>query len=161
MLNENYEFKKMMYNIIIESNLVEFSLIEKNQISKRIKNFYFDHGEYDGIQDKSMTDSFSDSLLSVGIFETLKSRLQELNNIKHQNNTFVYMFSHKGFTSFYKVYSHGLDDAFHGTAHADELLYLFSTHRYYSKINSTIQRADDKELSTSMVKMWVNFATTG
>lgn len=158
-LDKSYDFKKLAFDDTIESNFRKFSPSEKDQITKRINNFYFDHGVYDSTQDKSATDSISDIYMSVGIFETLKTRLQE-NNIKHKNNTFVYMFSHKGFTSFYKVYSNG-HDAFHGTAHSDDLLYLFSAHKFYSQMNNSIQSLDDEDLSKSMVNMWVNFATTG
>lgn len=132
---------------------------DKEQITDRITKFYFTNGRYDGSQDKNLTDLLSDSFMTVGFIETLKLRLNE-NSSKNMNNTFAYMYSHKGSASFYEVFTDG-DETFHGTAHADDLLSLFPMQRALSQIYSSIPTEEDRKLSKSMVKMWVNFATFG
>lgn len=153
---ECIDSKMSCYDLIVQMNFYDFLPSERDLITQKIKDFYFKDGVYD---EKNMTDSLSDIFMCVGIFETLKTRLQD-DIIKQRNNTFVYMFSHRGFTSFYKLYSNG-SEAFRGTAHADELLYLFSAHRFYPHLNSSISIADDRRLSNLMVKLWVNFAAMG
>lgn len=151
--------RKACYDLMIQMNFHDFSPSERELITDKMHNFYFGNS-IDDLKDKDMTDSLSDIFLSVGIFESLKICLQDDNIGNIDNNKFVYMFSHKGFASFYKLYSNGSEE-FHGTAHADELLYLFPAHRFYPLLNSSIPSADDRRLSESMVKLWVNFAATG
>lgn len=69
------------------------------------------------------------------------------------NNTFAYLFSHKGSASF------SVTEDFFGTSHADDLIYFFALHK--NLYLSSMPTSDDEELFTSMPKLWVDFAKNG
>lgn len=93
------------------------------------------------------------------MLENLEYRLRDNN----RDNTFVYLFSHKGYVSFGEVdiFSTLNSDVFHGTAHADDLLYLFPPPRDITHFYSSFPSNEDEVLRKSMVKLWVDFARTG
>lgn len=89
------------------------------------------------------------------MFENLEYRLRDNN----RDNTFVYLLSHKGYAS-YSALDTGSDD-FHGTAHGDDLLYLFPPPKDVKNYFGSFPAKEDESLRKSMVKLWVNFAKTG
>lgn len=91
-----------------------------------------------------------------GIFENLQKRLLKGN----QNNTFIYLFTHKGFASFSEIFGGGKEE-FYGTGHMDDLLYLFPIHKNLPQFFSSVPNEQDKRLAGIMTKLWVNFAATG
>lgn len=91
----------------------------------------------------------------MGTLENIGFRLRD--NLR--DNTYVYLLSHKGSSSYSELVGGG--ENFYGTCHADELLYLFPSHKTIPALYSTIPSQEDKEVTRLMTKLWVNFATTG
>lgn len=89
------------------------------------------------------------------MFENLEFRLRDNN----RDNTFVYLLSHKGYASYSEVDADS--DVFHGTAHADDLLYLFPPPKDVINFFSSFPTKEDESLRKSLVKLWVDFARTG
>lgn len=87
-------------------------------------------------------------------------------NLEHRlrdnpkDNTFVYLFSHKGHSSYSELLLGGAEH-FHGTCHADDLLYLFPCHKTIPALFSSVPSDEDKQLVKIMTTLWVNFARTG
>lgn len=92
----------------------------------------------------------------MAMVENLEYRLK--NNLR--DNTFVYLFSHKGSASYSEVLGGG-KEKFYGTCHADDLLRLFPSHKTMPALFSSIPSHDDKEVTRLMTKLWVNFASSG
>lgn len=90
----------------------------------------------------------------MGTLENVEFRLR--NNLRDQ--TFFYLFSHKGSASYSEILGGG--EKFYGTCHADELLYLFPSHKTIAPLFSSIPSEEDKEVTRLMTKLWVNFAET-
>lgn len=74
-----------------------------------------------------------------------------------KDNTFVYLFTHKGSASFTEIFKGGPENHY-GTAHAEELQYLFPIRKDLSYFFNSIPTEDDKKVSKIITKMWVNFA---
>lgn len=90
----------------------------------------------------------------MGTLENVEFRLRD--NLRDQ--TFFYLFSHKGSASYSEILRGG--ENFYGTCHADELLYLFPSHKTIPPLFSSIPSEEDKEVTRLMTKLWVNFAET-
>lgn len=87
------------------------------------------------------------------MFNVLEARLKD-NNL---DNTFVYLYSHKGGASFTEIPGR---QKYLGTSHMDELLNLFPLYKskqFYSSVPTDFDRA----LQKIMPNLWVNFARTG
>lgn len=99
---------------------------------------------------------WSEGWMVNGFIDNLQQRLEGNN----RDNTYVYLFSHKGSISFSEIWG-GNREKFFGTCHGDDLLYLFpirhTTPTYYNSIPTN----EDTKLRKLMTKLWVNFATTG
>ena len=91
----------------------------------------------------------------MGVLKNVEYRLR--NNLRDQ--TYFYLFSHKGSASYSEVVGGG-SGKFYGTCHADELLYLFPSHKTIPELFASIPTKEDKEVTRLMTKLWVNFATT-
>jgi carboxylesterase type B len=87
------------------------------------------------------------------MFDVLENRF--LNNSRE--NTFVYLYSHKGAASYTDLMG---SENFEGTGHMDDLLSIFPLHKG-SEFYSAIPSKEDKEVSQLMVTLWTNFAKTG
>ena len=99
---------------------------------------------------------WSDGFFFNGLIDYLQQRL-ERNNL---DNTYVYLFSHKGSISFSEVF--GADpEKFYGTSHLDDLLYLFPMRDSFPHFYNSIPTDEDASLRKIMTKLWVDFATTG
>jgi carboxylesterase type B len=77
-----------------------------------------------------------------------------------RDNTYAYVFSHEGSASYTEIVGGGSEE-FYGTCHADELLYLFPSHKTIPALFTAIPSRGDKEVTRLMTKLWVNFASTG
>jgi carboxylesterase type B len=89
-----------------------------------------------------------------GMFDVLSARVE---NNTNKNNTFVYLFSHKGAASFTELAKR---QSFFGTSHMNELFCLFpmfETEHFYSSIPSDF----DTALQKIVPQLWANFARTG
>lgn len=70
-----------------------------------------------------------------------------------KENTFVYLFTHKGSASFSTV------SQYYGTSHVDDLIPFFGMNK--NIFISSIPTKHDRELEEYLPEMWVNFAKTG
>lgn len=80
--------------------------------------------------------------------------MDRFNHSTTQQNTFVYLYSHKGTASFGPNTSE-----FQGTSHADDLISTFPLHK--TLYMSSLPTKEDRELYRLIPKMWTNFAATG
>ena len=99
---------------------------------------------------------YTDGFFLSGMVDSLAYRLRDNN----RDNTFVYLFTHKGAASFSEVFNGGREK-FHGTCHADDLLYLFPWQKNVPDLYNSVPTEEDRKLIKLMTKLWVNFATTG
>lgn len=72
--------------------------------------------------------------------------------------TYTYLFSHKGSASFTEIFKGGRENHY-GTAHAEELQYLFPIAK--ELFVSAIPTGDDTNVRKHITELWVNFANTG
>ena len=86
----------------------------------------------------------------------LRTRLEHRGK---RDNTFVYLFTHKGAASFTEVFQGG--ETFYGTSHAEELQYLFPIREDLHYFFNSVPTDQDKQLTKLITKMWVNFAYHG
>lgn len=74
--------------------------------------------------------------------------------------TFAYLFNYRGSASFTDLsLKHSSVDMNLGVSHIDDLLYLFPIVEKVIKFR--VMSEEDHKMRKHMVKMWVNFATTG
>lgn len=128
---------------------------DQKEITSKISEYYMNNEPLDYSKRQNFTNMYSDAFF-IGILDNLEFRLKD--NIR--DNTFVYLFSHKGAASFSEVLN-GESDKFYGTCHVDELLYLFPLQKTNPILYSSIPTEEDRKLSKLMVELWVNFAKTG
>lgn len=144
---------------------------EQKQITQQLNEFYFKNEPFLESNRENLTkvkwffkNVFTLTFLSQlwsdayfnGMIESLKIRLQS----SQRENTFVYLFSHKGSASYSEI-SGGGPDKFYGSAHGDTLLRLFPEQKTIPELFGSIPSNDDQEVTKMMTKLWVNFATTG
>lgn len=99
---------------------------------------------------------WSDGWFVNGFIDYLHQRLKSNN----QDNTYVYLFSHKGSISFSEVFG-GDPEKYYGTSHLDDLLYLFPIRNAFPHFYNSIPTDEDERLRKIMTSLWVNFAKTG
>ena len=80
-------------------------------------------------------------------------------NLGERDNTFVYLFTHKGAASFTEIFKGG--DRFYGTSHAEELQYIFPIREDLPYFFNSVPTKQDLEVTKIMTKLWVNFAYYG
>ncbi|KAL7015755.1 hypothetical protein ACKWTF_016653 [Chironomus riparius] len=125
---------------------------EIKEINTAIYDFYFKSGDFRG----NLTKMWSDGCFFNGFIDYLQQRLKSNNH----DNTYVYLFSHKGSISFSEVFG-GDPMKYYGTSHLDDLLYLFPMRDSFPHFYNSIPTEDDVKLRKIMTKLWVDFATTG
>ena len=79
--------------------------------------------------------------------------IKQRSNLSGLNNTFAYLFTHKGSASVSQT------ENYFGTAHSDDLIYLFPLHKMF--FISAMPTSDDEELFRYMPQLWVDFAKNG
>ncbi|KAG5668733.1 hypothetical protein PVAND_016660 [Polypedilum vanderplanki] len=148
-LIKNWE--KILPATLFYEHLHEDEILELNV---KIYDFYFKE-EFLGNSKGNLTNMWTDGLLG-GMFDNLAYRLRNNN----RDNTFVYLFTHKGAASYSELFKGGREK-FYGTCHADDLIYLFPMQKYNLALANSKPTEEDKKLIQIMTKMWVNFASTG
>lgn len=126
----------------------------QEKVTKKIVKFYLGDGTYDESKKQSLTDMFSDSFFAAAMIQVLKYRFKY-----HNAKTFVYQFSHKGESSISSYF--GDEENWYGTCHGDDLIYLFPMHKTVPFVYSAIPTEEDRALSRSMVRYWIDFAEYG
>ncbi|KAH8290099.1 hypothetical protein KR044_013383 [Drosophila immigrans] len=126
----------------------------QQQLTERIEQFYFQQGHnYNKDNHQNLTDLVSDGWFVAGVDEYLRMRLQH-----EAAETFVYLFDHKGAASFSEIFQ-GERNEFYGACHAEELQYLFPIGR--ELFVSAVPTRHDLQLRQLMLRLWVNFASSG
>ncbi|KAL7019624.1 hypothetical protein ACKWTF_011182 [Chironomus riparius] len=125
---------------------------EIKEINTAVYDFYFKSGLLGG----NLTTLWSDGWFVNGFIDYLHQRLKSNN----QDNTYVYLFSHKGSISFSEVFG-GDPEKYYGTSHLDDLLYLFPIRNAFPHFYNSIPTDEDERLRKIMTSLWVNFAKTG
>ncbi|XP_060664137.1 LOW QUALITY PROTEIN: venom carboxylesterase-6 [Drosophila nasuta] len=129
----------------------------QQQITQHIETFYFKAGHnYNKSNHQNLTDLISDGWFVAGVDEYLQMRLQD----KQQSvaPTYVYLFDHKGAASFSELFKGGHNE-FYGACHAEELQYLFPIGQ--ELFVSAVPTRQDLQLRELMLRLWVNFASSG
>ncbi|KAJ6649230.1 Juvenile hormone esterase, partial [Pseudolycoriella hygida] len=150
-MNSEEGLLTMAYQTIASSfGYAHLSESERDEITKKINNFYFgrETTPTNQLDRNHLINLFTDGSF-IGMVETLKHRLE-----RNHESTFVYLYTQKGTSSFSVVATE-----FFGTSHADELISLFPLRKnaFYSAIPSE----QELELNRLMSEMWTNFARTG
>ncbi|KAL7043409.1 hypothetical protein ACKWTF_001490 [Chironomus riparius] len=127
--------------------------VEQEEIAAEIKDFYFNNEDMNLKRIDNITNLFTDGGGYFGMFDVLNYRFQN----STLNNTYIYLYSHKGAASHTEVFGR---QKFYGTCHMDELLSLFplyENNNFYTSIPTDFDRA----LHRIMPHLWANFASTG
>lgn len=122
------------------------------EITSKINKFYFNDQKLTLETQKNLTNLWTDAWFMEAIVEYLKLRFSN----EHQAETFVYLFTHKGASSFSEIFKAG-SETYYGTAHAEELQYLFPIRKDLPYFFSSIPTEDDKKIKKILTKLWVNF----
>lgn len=125
------------------------------EITRKIDDFYFNNQKLTIDTQSNLTNLWTDAWFMHAMMDYLNIRFSS-----EHADTFVYYFSHKGASSFSEIFKAG-SEAYYGTAHAEELQYLFPIRKDLPYFFSSIPTEDDKKLSKIMTKLWVNFAYSG
>ncbi|XP_055700212.1 juvenile hormone esterase-like [Phlebotomus papatasi] len=139
----------LSYNILDQQKQVEFT--------KAITDFYFkgNKGRAAIEMTQNFTNMCTDFMFFKGFNEYLQQRLELFENAAP---TFVYKFAHSGEGTFTDLW-YGPSDENFGVSHVDDLLYLFPL--LHKPIFQSAPSKTDIFMQETMVKLWVNFATSG
>ncbi|CAO1442227.1 unnamed protein product, partial [Diamesa serratosioi] len=129
---------------------------KQDAITKEINDFYFNGEKFTESNGGNLTNMYSDGWFIAGMMDNLEYRLK--NN--QRDNTYVYLFSHKGTASWTEKVKGGAENDY-GTSHADDLLYMFPMRKEVSTYFNSIPTEQDIQLTKTLVELWVNFAYTG
>lgn len=130
--------------------------IEKQQeITRKINEFYFNNQKLNMNTQANLTNLWTDGWFMSAMMDYLKIRFSN-----EHKNTFVYYFNHQGAASFSEIFKAG-SETYYGTAHAEELQYLFPIRKDLHYFFSSIPTVEDRKLSKIFTKLWVNFAYFG
>lgn len=129
---------------------------KQNEITNEINEFYFQNQKLTTETQQNLTNLWTDSWFFHAMNDYLKLRFSNVDRAK----TFVYLFSHKGANSFSEIFKAG-SETYYGTAHAEDLQYLFPIRKDLPYFFSGIPTESDRKLSKLITKLWVNFAYFG
>lgn len=129
---------------------------KQEEITKKIDEFYFNNQKLTIDTQKNLTDLWTDGWFFHAMIDYLKLRFSNEQRAK----TFVYLFTHKGSASFSEIFKAG-SETYYGTAHAEELQYLFPIRKDLHYFFNSIPTEQDKKLTKIITQLWYNFALTG
>uniref|UniRef100_A0A1L8DJ66 Carboxylic ester hydrolase n=1 Tax=Nyssomyia neivai TaxID=330878 RepID=A0A1L8DJ66_9DIPT len=138
--------------------LLDYDYVEKEKqrnITDAITNFYFEDTSRSPYKNpQNIIDLFTDFTFFKGFNKYLRFRFED----ESVAETFVYFFTHSADGTFSDFFFKPLDINY-GVSHCDELLYLFPLlHKAPFK---SAPNKEDILVQETLVKLWVNFATTG
>ncbi|XP_069694783.1 uncharacterized protein [Periplaneta americana] len=133
----------MHYNAISKS--------EQEEISKKIRDFYFGKNHMDRNSMSQVVNMFTDSWFLSGADQSVKKHLAQ-----GSAPIYYYYFDYRGTDSYSTLYGDPKTDF--GTSHSDELLYVL--HDEVTFLNRTLSE-DDEKMVDIMTSIWANFARTG
>jgi carboxylesterase type B len=129
---------------------------KQEAITRQVDEFYFNNQRLTLDTQKNLTDLWTDAWFFHAMVDYLKLRFSD----ERRAATYVYLFSHKGAASFSEVFKAG-SEAYYGTAHAEELQYLFPIRKDLPYFFASIPTRQDRRISAILTKLWVNFAYSG
>jgi carboxylesterase type B len=129
---------------------------KQEEITKKIDEFYFRNQKLTLDTQKNLTDLWTDGWFFHAMIDYLKLRFSN----EQRAATYVYLFTHKGAASFSEIFKAG-SETYYGTAHAEELQYLFPIRKDLPYFFNSIPTEQDRKISKILTKLWVNFAYTG
>ncbi|KAG5667007.1 hypothetical protein PVAND_015010 [Polypedilum vanderplanki] len=127
---------------------------EVDEINQKIYNFYFKESSFSNNKE-NLTNMWSEGWFG-GFFDNLSYRFKS----NDRENTFVYLFTHKGAASF-SEYFLGEKEEFYGTCHVDEIFHLFPIQKYFPDYMSAMPTQEDRKITEIITKLWANFVTFG
>ncbi|GAB0091515.1 hypothetical protein DMENIID0001_063670 [Sergentomyia squamirostris] len=134
----------------------EMDAVKQMEITKAVTDFYF--GGKRGKEAMEMTQNFTNMCTDFMFFKGFNDYLQQRFNGQETAPTFLYLFSHRGDGTFADAYF-GIREEDHGVCHTDDIIYLFPI------LDKSMFRAapsqEDIFMQNNLVKLWVNFATSG
>lgn len=128
----------------------------QKEITRKIDEFYFKNQKLTNETRKNLTNLWTDGWFFHAMVDYLKLRFSN----EQRNNTYVYLFTHKGASSFSEIFKAGSEE-YYGAAHAEELQYLFPIRKDLHYFFSSIPTEQDKRITKILAKLWVNFAYFG
>ncbi|KAG5672659.1 hypothetical protein PVAND_002771 [Polypedilum vanderplanki] len=129
---------------------------KQDEITKKIDEFYFNNQKLTLDTQKNFTDLWTDGWFFHAMIDYLKLRFSN----EKRAPTYIYLFTHKGAASFSEIFKAG-SETYYGTAHAEELQYIFPIRKDLHYFFNSIPTEQDKKISKILTKLWVNFAYTG
>lgn len=123
-----------------------------NEVTKRIKEFYFNNEIIDWTKKEQLINMYTD-----GWFLNCADETVELHRNFTKSPVYYYLFAHRGVASFTKIFGGGDKD--YGVCHADDLQYLFPVGDglFPDKKPSD----DDKYVAELFTSLFANFASEG
>ncbi|KAJ8871578.1 hypothetical protein PR048_027904 [Dryococelus australis] len=122
-----------------------------DEVSQRIRNFYFGNEAIDSETVYSAVDMFTDNWFLHGANQAVKLQAAISNA-----PVYYYYFTYRGTKSFSELFS-GINTDF-GVCHADELQYLFPSNRVFPDL---VPSEEDNKIADILITTWTNFARTG
>lgn len=130
--------------------------VKQKEITRKIDEFYFKNQKLVKETEQNLTNLWTDAWFFHSTIDYLKQRFSS----PQRNSTYVYLFTHKGASSFSEIFKAG-SETYYGTAHAEELQYLFPIRKDLPYFFSSVPTEHDKKMSKILTKLWVNFAYNG
>ncbi|GAB0100706.1 hypothetical protein DMENIID0001_167890 [Sergentomyia squamirostris] len=132
----------------------------QNEVTDMITDFYVQNYEKD-MNDPIFFQKFTD-VMSDGYITSSVDRFLQFHQENDQNaldsKTYLYLFNHKGDSSFAELRQRDIN-ADYGVCHSDDLIPLFPVLKEH--FFSGVPTEEDDYLRKAMVSLWVNFATYG
>uniref|UniRef100_A0A0C9QW23 ESTF_1 protein n=2 Tax=Fopius arisanus TaxID=64838 RepID=A0A0C9QW23_9HYME len=122
-----------------------------DDITRRMRQFYFGDRQIDDSTRMNVVDMISDS-----VFKFASATAVKLHRQSAKSPVYFYQFAYRGTLS-YSAFSDPSRD--YGVSHADELLYLFPVHEVLFPTGAMSQR--DLQMIDVMTTLWTNFARFG
>ncbi|XP_073999712.1 esterase FE4-like [Rhodnius prolixus] len=141
-------FEQNFYQLALVSMMYEDTAQNPNEITNKLKAFYFNNQTITNLLFKNLTDMFSDSWFVWPMIKSLQL---------HKGQQYVYYLDYLGQTSGQDVLA--TRRVLRGATHSDETIYIWKNNNPFS-VQPPTTRADLR-LSHLFVNLLVNFATHG
>ncbi|XP_014483778.1 PREDICTED: venom carboxylesterase-6-like isoform X2 [Dinoponera quadriceps] len=145
----NKEYKKIMPITLMYENTCPKSI--QNDVSSKIREFYFGDRAIDISTTFQTIDMYSDSLFIHPVYKSVRDYLDT-----QSSPIYFYYFTYKGTSSYSKLFGGSTTD--YGVSHADELQYLFPVgEQLFPDVPLS---KEDHRIIDVMTSLWFNFANS-
>ncbi|KAK4880591.1 hypothetical protein RN001_008737 [Aquatica leii] len=150
--NKLEEDLDLRFNVVAPVLLAyEESSSNKNEISERVRSFYFGNNRIDDNSKNNVTKMVTDAWLYTPTHNSVKLHSQYT-----RQNVYYYVFGYRGTQSYSLIFSDVNDKYNYGVCHGDELFYLFNL-----KFTPDKEFTEDElKISNVLGSLWTNFAKT-